>query len=46
MCKTPSALDMIAAVCGKGAIIAVKEKIRGEVEFQCEAKMLRREASR
>jgi len=46
MCKTPSALDMIAAVCGKGAIIAAEEKLRGKIEFQCKAEMLRMEASR
>jgi hypothetical protein len=46
MCKTPSALDMIDAVLGKGAIIAVEEKLRGKVEFQCQEQLLREKASR
>jgi hypothetical protein len=46
MCKTPSALDMIDAVLGKGAIIAVEEKLRGKVEFQCQEQILRKKASR
>jgi hypothetical protein len=40
MCKTPSALDMIDAVLGKGAIIAVEEKLRSQVRFQCEEQIL------
>jgi hypothetical protein len=46
MCKTPSALDMIDAVLGKGAIIAVEEKLRRKVEFQCEERILRTNASK
>ena len=46
ICKNPSALDMIDAVLGKGAIIAVEEKLRGKVEFQCQEQILRSKASR
>jgi len=46
MCRTPSALEMIGAVCGKGAIIAIEEKLREKVEFQCQAENKRKEASR
>jgi hypothetical protein len=37
---------MIDAVLGKGAIIAVEEKLRGKVEFQCQEQILRKKASR
>ena len=46
MCKTPTALDMIAAVCGKGAIAAVEEKLRSKVEFQCREQSLKDALSR
>lgn len=46
ICNNPSALDMIDAVLGKGAIIAVEEKLRGKVEFQCQEQILRSKASR
>ena len=45
-CKTPTALDMIAAVCGKGAIAAVEEKLRSKVEFQCREQSLKDALSR
>jgi len=45
-CKTPTALDMIAAVCGKGAIVAVEEKLRSKVEFQCREQSLKDALSR
>jgi hypothetical protein len=46
MCKTPSALDMIDAVLGKGAIIAVEDKLRGKVELQYQERILRTNASK
>ncbi|KAL7536603.1 hypothetical protein ACHAXR_008142 [Thalassiosira sp. AJA248-18] len=46
MCNTPSALDMIASVCGKGAIVAVEQKLRGNVEFKVQEDNIRKEASR
>lgn len=45
-CKTPTALDMIAAVCGKGAIVAVEEKLRSKVEFHCREQSLKDALSR
>lgn len=45
-CKTPTALDMIAAVCGKGAIVAVEEKLRSKVEFQCREQNMKAAVSR
>ena len=46
LCKHPSALDMISAVCGKGAIHAVEQKFRNKVEFQVKEQLMKREASR
>jgi hypothetical protein len=46
MCKTPSALDMIDAVLGKGAIIAVEEQLRKKVEFQCQEQIPSTNASK
>jgi phage/plasmid primase-like uncharacterized protein len=46
MCKTPSAIEMIDAVLGKGAISAVEEKLRSKVEFQYQEQILRSKASR
>eukprot|EP00804_Cyclotella_cryptica_P025558 CCRYP_002821-RD/>CCRYP_002821-RD protein AED:0.06 eAED:0.06 QI:49/1/1/1/1/1/7/146/1058 len=46
LCKTPSAIDMIAAVCGKGAVMAVEQKLRGKVEFKLKEENLKKEASR
>jgi hypothetical protein len=46
LCKHPSALDMISAVCGRGAINAVEEKFRNKVEFQVKELLMKREASR
>lgn len=45
-CKTPSALDMIAAVCGKGAIMAIEQKLRRTVEFKLKEENMSKEASR
>lgn len=46
MCKTPSALDMIASVCGPAAIKVVEEKLRGPMEFKLREENLKRDASR
>ena len=46
ICKTPSALEMISAVCGKGAIMAVEQKLRGKLEFKLKDEQLKREQSR
>jgi len=46
LCQHPCALDMISAVCGKGAILAVEQNVRGRVEFQVQEEFLRKEASR
>jgi hypothetical protein len=46
MCKTPSALDMIAAVCGNGAIMAVEQTLRSKVEFKVREENIRRGVSR
>ncbi len=46
MCKSPTAIDMIASVCGQGALIAVEKKIRGQVEFKLKEENIRKDASR
>mmetsp|Transcript_3022 Transcript_3022/g.8731 ORF Transcript_3022/g.8731 Transcript_3022/m.8731 type:complete len:1063 (+) Transcript_3022:1610-4798(+) len=46
MCQTPSALDMIASVCGPAAIKAVEKKLRGPLEFKLREENLKRGASR
>lgn len=46
MCKAPTAIDMIASVCGRGAIMAVEQKLRGKVEFKLKEETMKREASR
>ena len=46
MCKSPTAIDMIASVCGQGALLAVEKKIRGEVEFKLKEENIRKDASR
>lgn len=46
MCKSPTAIDMVASVCGRGAIIAVEQKLRGKVEFQLQEESIKKEASR
>ena len=46
MCKAPSALDMIASVCGQGAIIAVEQKLRGKIEFKLREENIKKGASR
>ena len=45
-CRTPSAMDMISAVCGPGAIKAVKEKVRSSIEFEIKAEMVKRDAAK
>lgn len=46
MCKSPTAIDMIASVCGQGALIAVEKKIRDQVEFKLKEENIRKDASR
>ena len=46
MCKSPTAIDMVASVCGQGALLAVEKKIRGEVEFKLKEENIRKDASR
>ena len=46
ICKTPSALDMIASVVGQGAIAAVENKLRSKVEFQLKEQNLKMDLSR
>lgn len=46
MCQNPSALDMIASVCGPGAITAVEKKLRDPLEFKLREENLKRNASR
>lgn len=46
MCQNPSALDMIASVCGPGAIKAVEKKLRDPLEFKLREENLKRNASK
>ena len=46
MCKTPSALDMISSVCGKGAVLAIEKRLQGKLEFKLEEENIKKEASR
>lgn len=46
LCKSPTAIDMIASVCGQGALIAVEKRITGRVEFQLREENIKKEASR
>ena len=45
-CKTPSALDMISAVIGTGAIKAVEKNVRSDIEFELKVKMEKKEAQK
>lgn len=45
-CNNPSAMDMVSAVCGPGAVNAVKEKVRSKIEFELSSEMLKRETNR
>jgi hypothetical protein len=46
LCKSPTAIDMIASVCGQGAVIAVEKRITGRVEFKLREDNIKKEASR
>ena len=46
MCKSPTAIDMVASVCGRAAITAVEQKLRGKVEFKLKEENLRKDFSR
>ncbi len=45
-CKTPSAMDMILAVCGTGAIKAVENDVRSSIEFELKAAMVKKSAAK
>ena len=45
-CKTPSAMDMISAVCGPGAISAVERKIKAGLEFELKVDMVKKERAK
>ena len=41
-CQTPSAIDMITAVCGTGAIKAVQRDVRSSIEFELKTEMAKK----
>jgi len=45
-CRSPSAMDMISAVCGPGAIEAVKDKVRSSIEFELKVEMVKRDVAK
>ncbi len=45
-CQTPSAMDMIAAVCGPHAIKAIEQKMRSSIEFELRTEMLKKEKAK